>query len=88
MLLKLESSGKLVDVVDIQSLMNPFHHDVSGQLQWGEDLADPENHIKSDLRFLSGEHLPSCWVNSHYREYEESANRVNMTNEIPMYYGA
>ncbi len=87
MLFKQESTGKLVDVVDIQSLMNPFHDDIAGQLQWGEDLSDPEIIPKADLRFLSGEALPSCWINSHYREYEKSANRFKSV-EAASYYGA
>ena len=88
MLLKQKSTGKLVDIIDIQSLINPFHHDISGQLQWGEDLADPEAFSKSDLRFLSGEHLPICWINSHYREYEKSTTRFSKANDASMYYGA
>ncbi|WP_250657873.1 acetyltransferase [Alkalimarinus coralli] len=88
MLLKLDSNGKLVDIIDIQALINPFHHEVEGQPQWGEDLADPENYLKSDLRFLSGEHLPSCWVNSHYREYQTSTNHMKKGSPVPQYYGA
>jgi len=88
MLLKLNSNGKLVDIIDIQALMNPFHHEVSGQVQWGEDLSDPENYSKSELRFLSGEHLPTCWVNSHYREYETSISHLGKENRVPQYYGA
>jgi hypothetical protein len=41
-----------------------------GRYQHGEEMQDPEKFNKSDLSFLSGESLPRCWVDAHYREGE------------------
>jgi hypothetical protein len=33
-------------------------------------MQDPEKFKKTDLCFLSGEALPRCWVDAHYRDEE------------------
>ncbi len=68
MFLKQTSSGDLVDVIDMSELVNPFGDMVLVQFQRGEDLADPEAIAKSELTFPSGECLPQCWLNGHYRK--------------------
>lgn len=68
MLLRDTISGDLVEVSDISSLVNPFIDQLSVQFQCGEDLADYENCAKAALTFPSGEALPKCWVNGHYRQ--------------------
>ncbi|PCI25318.1 MAG: acetyltransferase [SAR324 cluster bacterium] len=70
MFLKLKNSGALVDVLDASEMADPYHGTLLGCLQQGEDLPDPEPFKKADLCFLSGEPLPSCWVDAHYRDKE------------------
>ena len=35
----------------------------------GEIIQRPENFLKSELAFPSGEPLPLCWIDSHYYEH-------------------
>ena len=67
MFLKEARSGDLVDVIDMESLTNPFSKNVMVQFQSGEDLAEPVSIDKHALSFPSGEHLPECWLNGYYR---------------------
>lgn len=68
MLLKQRSNGHLVDVENVHHLFNVFHEEIVGRDQVGEEAQDPETFKKSDLIFLSGEELPRCWTDSHYRD--------------------
>ncbi|MBY5920545.1 acetyltransferase [Ferrimonas balearica] len=68
MLLRDTQSGDLVEVMDTTALVNPFADSVMVQFQCGEDLPDPEICTKSNLVFPSGETLPECWRNGHYRQ--------------------
>ena len=70
MLLKEKSSVHMVDVNNIVDLMNPNCDEVIGRSQEGEELQDPEKYSKSNLVFLSGEELPRCWKDPHYRDEE------------------
>lgn len=70
MLLKKSSSDHMVEVLNIVDLMNPILDEVVGQYQEGEEQQDPEKFRKSDLVFLSGENLPRCWTDPHYRDNE------------------
>jgi hypothetical protein len=70
MFLKERSRGELVEVLDTNDLVNPFADELLGRYNHGEEAQDPEKFKKSDLSFLSGEALPQCWVNSHYRDNE------------------
>jgi hypothetical protein len=31
-------------------------------------MQDPTGFRKTDMLFLSGEHLPRCWLDRHYKE--------------------
>lgn len=42
----------------------------TGRLSYGEDLPEPEKLTKSDIYFQSGEFLPQCWLDPHYRDEE------------------
>jgi len=42
----------------------------TGRLSYGEDLPEPEKFTKSDIYFQSGEFLPKCWLDPHYRDEE------------------
>ncbi|MEZ5525635.1 MAG: acetyltransferase [Pseudomonadales bacterium] len=70
MLLKQKSTGDLLEVTDLQNLFNLNHPAVIGRYQCGEEQQDPEPFQKSDLVFLSGEALPRCWTDPHYRDKE------------------
>jgi hypothetical protein len=70
MFLKNKSNGDLVEVLTLKDLFDPFCKQLIGRYQHGEELQDPEKFNKSDLSFLSGEPLPRCWVDAHYREDE------------------
>ena len=68
MLLKHKKSGSLVEVLGFPDLINPNHLDIVGRYNAGEDLPDPEKFPKSELIFPSGEKLPNCWIDVHYRD--------------------
>lgn len=70
MLLKEKSSGHMVDVLSIVDLINLNRDEIVGRYQEGEDVQDPMKFKKDNLVFLSGEGLPRCWTDSHYRDDE------------------
>lgn len=70
MLLVQRDTGHLVEVLDIKRLFDPFEKEFEGRLNYGEDLPDPENFQKADVLFQSGEPLPKCWLDAHYRDDE------------------
>jgi hypothetical protein len=70
MFLKHKSSGKLVEVLALRDLFNPMHEDLVGRYNAGEELQDAEQFRKSELTFCSGEDLPKCWTDVHYRDDE------------------
>jgi hypothetical protein len=70
MFLKERDSGHLVQVMNMTELINPFERQTQVQYQQGEDLQEPEYIHKSELTFPSGEALPKCWTDSHYRDHE------------------
>ncbi|WP_207063081.1 acetyltransferase [Motiliproteus sp. SC1-56] len=72
MFLKESRSGHLVQVLNLTELINPFEARTQVQFQQGEDLPDPEYIRKDTLVFPSGETLPRCWLDSHYRDSEIS----------------
>ena len=70
MFLKRKDSGKLVEVLSLRDLINPLHGVIVGRYHAGEELQDPEQFNKEDLLFPSGEVLPKCWTDVHYRDEE------------------
>jgi len=70
MLLRQMSSGHMVEVPNLVDLINLNCDEVIGQYQEGEEVQDPVSFNKSDLKFLSGEELPHCWTDPHYRDNE------------------
>lgn len=70
MFLKQQSSGHLVEVLSLNDLFNPLHAHLVGRYHYGEEVQDPEKFPKSDLAFPSGEALPRCWLDAHYRDDE------------------
>ncbi len=67
MFLKDKTSGDLVEVLSLQDLFDPFQEGVVGCYQQGEEVQDPEKLKKTELIFPSGEALPQCWTDPHYR---------------------
>jgi hypothetical protein len=68
MYLKEKSSGDLVEVLDTSALFDPCVSEVKGRLHAGEELQDPMTFGKAELVFPSGETLPRCWLDAHYKE--------------------
>ena len=67
MLLKEIDGGSLVEVLDLASLFDPFKTEVLGHQSVGEEAQDPTFFPKGRLVFPSGEALPRCWMDPHYR---------------------
>lgn len=72
MFLKQKNNHHLVEVLSLNDLFNPNHREVIGRLHYGEELQEAEKFKKEDLVFPSGEVLPRCWVDVHYRDQELS----------------
>ncbi len=70
MLLKEISSGHMIEVLNLVDLVNLNCDEVLGRSQEGEEAQDPVMYKKSSLIFLSGEELPHCWTDPHYRDDE------------------
>ena len=70
MLLKQKSNGHMVEVMNFIDLVNLNIDEVVGRYQEGEEVQDPDKFKKQDLLFLSGEKLPRCWLDPHYRDDE------------------
>ncbi len=68
MFLKQKNGEHLVEVLSLNDLFNPNHQAVVGRLHYGEEMQDAENFNKVDLIFPSGESLPLCWTDVHYRD--------------------
>ena len=68
MFLMHKPSGDIVEVMDLEALFDPFRIEVEGRFHAGEEMQDPTGFRKSDMLFLSGEHMPRCWVDPHYKE--------------------
>ena len=67
MFLQLTKNSDRVEVLDTAELFDPFKDSISGRLHRGEELQDPDHFSKADLSFPSGEALPRCWMDPHYR---------------------
>ncbi len=70
MFLKQKTSGHLVEIQDLAELFDPYKETAAGRLHYGEEAQDTEQFAKHDLCFPSGEDLPCCWTDPHYRDAE------------------
>ncbi len=61
-------TSDLVEALDLKEVFDPFEQTISARTQAGEDTMDVGRYHKADLLFPSGEPLPRCWRDSHYRE--------------------
>jgi hypothetical protein len=70
MLLKQIESDHLVEVLKPEELFDPSKPAFTGRLNIGEDLPEPRRFQKAKVCFPSGERLPRCWTDVHYRDDE------------------
>ena len=68
MFMKDKKSGDLVEVLDINELINPAADTVTGRFHAGEEMPERQPFAKSALLFPSGEALPRCWSDPHYKD--------------------
>lgn len=68
MYLKDTASGDLVEITDLPALFDPNQDSVTGRFHAGEEMQDARPFPKAGLVFPSGEALPRCWVDVHYRD--------------------
>jgi hypothetical protein len=68
MLLVHKPSGAIVEVLTLPELFNPGEASIVGCDQCGQEAQDPDSFLKSEMIFPSGEPLPLCWLDSHYRQ--------------------
>ncbi|MDJ0714612.1 MAG: acetyltransferase [Prochloraceae cyanobacterium] len=61
-------SGDLVEILTPEQLYDPCQRKLSGRFHCGEEMQDIEIFAKSEMAFPSGESLPICWLDPHYRE--------------------
>ena len=61
---------EMIEILSLSDLFDPFNKTLVGRYQHGEEVQDPEKFNKSNLQFLSGEDLPECWLDAHYRDNE------------------
>lgn len=73
MFLEHKPSGNLVEILALDELFDPCLDQVTGRFHAGEELQEIEPFTKSHLIFPSGELLPQCWLNAHYRESSPTA---------------
>jgi hypothetical protein len=69
MYLMQKDSEKLIEVLSLNDLFNPNHHNIVGRFHAGEELQDAETFGKDQIKFPSGEPLPQCWLDSNYRQH-------------------
>lgn len=93
MLMMLKESEAMLELMTPAELWDPYVTQIRGCRLAGEEKQEPESFSKSDLAFLSGESLPRCWVNPHYRDQEWQTYRADTVNAAAVagpasYYGA
>ncbi len=67
MFLKNRDNGDLAQVIELGELTDPNSATVTVRYHAGEEAGDPVPVEKSTLTFPSGEALPKCWLDAHYR---------------------
>ncbi len=67
MYLRDKQSGDLVEVLDVAAMVDPCIEKLEGRFHAGEELQEAASFTKGELEFPSGEALPRCWIDAHYR---------------------
>jgi hypothetical protein len=71
MFLKHAPTGDLIEVIDLPDVINPNSPTIRARSHSADIIQRPENFLKEELVFPSGEPLPLCWRDAHY--YENAA---------------
>ncbi|TLS68989.1 acetyltransferase [Mariprofundus erugo] len=67
MYLRNAKSSDLAHVMELSELTDPNSATVRVRFHAGEEAGEPVSIQKSELSFASGEALPKCWLDPHYR---------------------
>jgi len=67
MYLRNAETGDLAHVVELSELTDPNVGTVMLRYHAGEEAGEPIKVKKSTIAFPSGEPLPKCWIDAHYR---------------------
>lgn len=68
MFLKRKDNDDMIEIIDVEALADPARTSVMGRQHAGEEMQDQESFDKTELAFPSGEALPRCWLDLHWRE--------------------
>jgi hypothetical protein len=68
MFLMHKPTESLVEVLNPIDLFDPCLKEIVARSHSGQEMQDPEAYLKAELVFPSGEPLPVCWINPHYRD--------------------
>ena len=68
MFLKRKDNDDMIEIIDMETLADPAEMSVTGRRHAGEEMQDKERFEKAELEFPSGEALPRCWLDLHWRE--------------------
>ncbi len=71
MFLRNKVNHDIVEILDLDALFDPFKTRVAGRYHAGEEMQEPGMFNKPELVFPSGESLPRCWIDVHYRDSAE-----------------
>ncbi|MCX7594675.1 MAG: acetyltransferase [Fischerella sp.] len=74
MFLMHKPSGDLIEILTLDQLFNPCVQEVTGIDHFGEEMQEPASYLKKEMVFPSGESLPRCWLDAHYRETQHQVN--------------
>jgi len=69
MFLKHVPTNDLVEVIDLPDVINPHSPTIRARSHSGEVIQRPENFLKEELVFPSGEPLPLCWIDARFSEH-------------------
>ncbi|OIP99272.1 MAG: acetyltransferase [Zetaproteobacteria bacterium CG2_30_46_52] len=67
MYLRNKSNEDLAEVEQLDVLMDPHATSLMVHYFAGEEMGEPVSVDKVDMVFPSGEALPRCWLDPHYR---------------------
>ena len=68
MFLKNKENGEMLEVLEMEGLFDPNISFIKGRYHAGEEMPEPMDFHKASLLFPSGENLPRCWMDPHYRD--------------------
>ncbi|MFH7027597.1 MAG: acetyltransferase [Heteroscytonema crispum UTEX LB 1556] len=75
-------TGVLVELLTPANLFDPYCKELIAQSHAGEELQDPCPFAKSEMTFPSGEPIPRCWLDPHYREFKKQPNFQQMALQV------